>query len=536
MQNSYIHNAGRWHLVDNTYAHHSGQWHLVQNAYVHHDGQWHLTHSTGSNLDQEYSSPGDFVYTVPDGVYNVQLTYPTPTGMKTFGIPNVTPGQEIPIKVGEYGSTSSVTVNTSTYVLPAFDVPVLGLVTLIDGWLYVEFSAATPTGVSATTTDGTNDSASTAATAAGALYTVEYEGYQGTQRSSMNLTPVKSEYITNWPNARILETRWSGRNRTRTSGTLTVKGNYYTFKFGQNDDPDRWTGSYIYNYNLQQILKITVSPTGTDTVAGSSIIISPSSFSSNAVKSTAFTQQFSASGGNAPFTWRTSVGSITSNGLWSYTPPASGTLSVVITATSANSLTGTITPTLNITDTGVDENGALVISPTSLPNGIVGTAYNQTVTVSGGVSPYSWDVANATTVDGISISASGATLTVSGTPTANGSVTIPYTITDSSIGGSIALSGSLGFTVAAVAVSPPTVSGISPSSGPRAGGTSVTITGNNFEAATGATIGGVSITSFAALNNTTITGVTGAASSGTVNVIVYNSAGSGTGSSLFTYT
>jgi hypothetical protein len=457
MQNSYVHNAGQWHLVNGTYAHHNGQWHLVQNAYVHHNGQWHLAQSAGSNLDQIYDTPGDFTYKVPDGVYNIEFTYPTPTGMKTFGIPKVTPGQEIPIKVGEYGTTSSVIVSSSTYVLPAFDVPVLGLVTLVDGWLNVEFSAASPTGASVTTTSGTNDSASAAALAAGALYTVEYEGYQGSLQSSMSLTPVKSDYIINWPRARILETKWGGRNHTRTTGQLTVKGNYYTYKFGQNDDPDKWSGSYIYNYNLQQILKIVVSPAGTSTVAGGSIIVSPSSFSANAIKSTLFTQQFEASGGTTPYTWRASVGAISSDGLWSYTPPAAGTLSVVITATSANSLLGTITPLLNITNTGVDGGGAMVISPTSLPNGTQNVAYSQSVTVSGGVAPYSWNVASATTVDGISISASGATLTVTGTPTVDGSVTIPYTITDSSAGGVITLSGSLGFTVAAAVVTTETL-------------------------------------------------------------------------------
>jgi len=463
MQNSYVHSDGGWHLVNNTFAHSDGGWHLVKNAYVHSDGGWHLAKSLGSNLDQTYDTPGEFTYKVPDGVYNVQLTYPTPSGMKTFGIPKVTPGQEIPIKIGEYGTTSSVRVSSSsTYVLPAFDVPVLGLVTLVDGWLNVEFSAASPTGASATTTGGTNDSASAVALAAGALYTVEYEGYQGTLQSSMNLTPIKSEYITNWPRARMLETKWGGRNHTRTTGQLTVKGNYYTYKFGQNDDPDKWSGSYTYNYNLQQILKLTISPVGTGTVAGGGIIISPSSFSANALKSTLFTQQFVASGSTSTYTWRASAGSISSDGLWSYTPPAAGTLAVVVTATSG-SLTGTVTPTLNITNTGNDSSGAMIITPSSLPAGTVGSGYSQSVTVSGGTAPYSWDVASATTVNGISISASGSTLTVSGTPTAAGSVTIPYTITDSSGGGAITLSGSLGFSVSSgnpqVTVSPSTSSG-----------------------------------------------------------------------------
>lgn len=454
MQNSYVHNAGQWHLVNGTYAHHNGQWHLVQNAYVHHNGQWHLAQSAGSNLDQIYDTPGDFTYKVPDGVYNIEFTYPTPTGLSTFKINNVTPGQEIPVTIGEYGTTSSVCVSSSsTYILPAFDVPVLSLVTSIGGWLYLTVSAATPSGQSATVTDIDNPAASAAATAAGAIFEIGFEDYPGS--STMSLTPVKTEYITNWPRARILQTAWGGRNNIRTLGELTPIDGYYTYKFSQNDDPQRGYGSYTYGYNLQQILRLVVKPANTSTSAGG-LIISPSSFSTTAIVGTTYTQQFNASGGTAPYSWRSSVGAISTSGfltISSGTLAAAGTLAVTVTATSANSLTGTITPILNISGgDGTGGGGVLSISPTSLPGGTVGVAYSQTVTVSGGVAPYNWDVASATTVDGISISASGATLTVTGTPTVDGSVTIPYTITDSSIGGSLSISGSLGFIIAAAAV------------------------------------------------------------------------------------
>ena len=53
-----------------------------------------------------------------------------------------------------------------------------------------------------------------------------------------------------------------------------------------------------------------------------------------------------------------------------------------------------------------------------------------------------------------------------------------------------------------------TVTSVSPSSGTLNGGTAITITGTDFTGATGATINGVPITSFAVVNSTTITGVT----------------------------
>lgn len=74
----------------------------------------------------------------------------------------------------------------------------------------------------------------------------------------------------------------------------------------------------------------------------------------------------------------------------------------------------------------------------------------------------------------------------------------------------------------------PTVSSISTDVGDTAGGVPVTITGTNFTGATGATIGGVAITSFLVVNATTITGVTGAHALGLVNVVVQHANGNGT--------
>lgn len=537
MQNSYVHQAGQWHLTKNTYAHQAGQWHLVKNAYVHHAGQWHLTQSAGSNLDQEFNYAGDFTYTVPDGVYNLQLTYPTPSGMNSFGIQNVTPGQEIAVRIGEYGSTSSVYVSTSTsYTLPAFDTTVITVGSLIDGWLVVDYSAATPTGVGVTNAS-TNEGVSTAAAGVGALYKVKYQGYHGDIGATVTMSPVKSEVITNWPRVRVVEKAWSGRNLTHSYTPLTITDGFYTSEFRQNDDPQGGEGYYAFSFNLQQILKLTISPTGTGTVSGNAITISPSTIG-DAVTGTIYTVQFSASGGTGIYTWSSSgIGSSlnSSTGLLSYNPLTVGNLPFTVSATDTAGHSSTSSYTLKVlAASGTGTTSILSISPSSLPDGVVGSSYNQTITVSGGTSPYSWNVSGYQSVSGISINA-GNTLVVSGTPTASGSVVIPYSITDSSQGGVLIKSGSLSFQVAATS-SPPSGITISPSSGPRTGGTTVIISGSNFTGATAAQIGGVPVTGFAVLNSTTIQGTTAAASSGTVSVVVYNASGSGTGSNIFTYT
>src|SRR5205085_3895571 len=68
----------------------------------------------------------------------------------------------------------------------------------------------------------------------------------------------------------------------------------------------------------------------------------------------------------------------------------------------------------------------------------------------------------------------------------------------------------------------PSVSSIAPSSGPTAGGTSVTITGANFVSGATVQIGGAAATSVVFSNSTTITATTPAHAAGAVDVAVTN--------------
>jgi hypothetical protein len=81
----------------------------------------------------------------------------------------------------------------------------------------------------------------------------------------------------------------------------------------------------------------------------------------------------------------------------------------------------------------------------------------------------------------------------------------------------------------------PTVTVCSPSVGPTPGGTPVTISGTDFTSGSTVTIGGVAATSVVVLNSATLTCVTPAHAAGTVDVVVTNVVGPGTGVGLFTY-
>jgi len=81
-----------------------------------------------------------------------------------------------------------------------------------------------------------------------------------------------------------------------------------------------------------------------------------------------------------------------------------------------------------------------------------------------------------------------------------------------------------------------TFTSITPSSGPVAGGTAVTITGNNFATVTVVDVGGVPLTNLKVVSDIQITGTTGAGSVGAADVVIISpSKGQVKGTGTFTF-
>ncbi|MGB8309252.1 MAG: IPT/TIG domain-containing protein, partial [Methanoregula sp.] len=83
-------------------------------------------------------------------------------------------------------------------------------------------------------------------------------------------------------------------------------------------------------------------------------------------------------------------------------------------------------------------------------------------------------------------------------------------------------------TISATFVAAPTISSISPTSGPIAGGTSVAITGTSFTGATAVMFGSSQATTFTVNNATSLNATSPAGSAGTVNITVTTPGGSAT--------
>jgi glucose/arabinose dehydrogenase/uncharacterized membrane protein len=194
-------------------------------------------------------------------------------------------------------------------------------------------------------------------------------------------------------------------------------------------------GAGTYSYEI--VLTVTDSSglEGTDSVdlplnSGNcpTITISPSTLPDGDV-GTPYSQTISASGGNAPYVYTVSNGSLppgltldSATGLISGTPTTSGSFNFTITATDADTCTGIQSYTINITCANI------TLTPNTLPDGNVGDAYDQTVTASGGTAPYTYAVTSGALPPGLSLDS--ATGQISGTPTLAGTFNFIITATD----------------------------------------------------------------------------------------------------------
>jgi sugar lactone lactonase YvrE len=135
-------------------------------------------------------------------------------------------------------------------------------------------------------------------------------------------------------------------------------------------------------------------------------------------------------------------------------PLTTGSLAESFVLTDNNLNNSSVTQTIALS--GVANPAAsIVLSPSSLPAPVIGTAYSQAITASGGTAPYTFAVSSGALPSGLTLSASGI---LSGTPTAVGSFVFTIQATDSA-----SLTGSQSYTVNIAA---PTIT-VTPSSLPN---------------------------------------------------------------------
>ncbi len=176
----------------------------------------------------------------------------------------------------------------------------------------------------------------------------------------------------------------------------------------------------------------TQSVTLSITIASTQLTITTSSLGSGK-EGTVYTQALAASGGTPGYKWSMTSGSLPTGlslaagtGVISGMTTASGTFTFTASVSDSSNPVQTKSASLSITIASTQ----LTIATSSLASGTDGTAYTQTLAVSGGTPAYKWSITAGSLPAGLSLTAG--TGVISGTPTVSGTSTVTISVTDSS--------------------------------------------------------------------------------------------------------
>ena len=160
-----------------------------------------------------------------------------------------------------------------------------------------------------------------------------------------------------------------------------------------------------------------------------------------------------ASGGVPPYSWSLQSGSmpaglnLSTGGAISGTPTSAGAYSLTFVVTDASSTPETAKASLTLTVSAgpTGPTSTLTLTTTTLADATLNTAYSATLTVAGGVAPYTFTLANGSALPaGLSLSSAGG---ISGTPTTAGSTAFTVDVTDSTTPTPLSTAGNLSITV-----------------------------------------------------------------------------------------
>jgi hypothetical protein len=145
-----------------------------------------------------------------------------------------------------------------------------------------------------------------------------------------------------------------------------------------------------------------------------------------------YSQVFSATGGAAPYSFTISAGSLPPGSLLSSEGEltnkgftSAGSFSFTVRVTDGSGCVSERQYTLIVNDIGCP---AITVNPEVLSNGRVGSAYNQTITATGGALPYTFIISAGALPAGLTLNATTGAL--SGTPTAAGTANFNVRATD----------------------------------------------------------------------------------------------------------
>lgn len=142
-----------------------------------------------------------------------------------------------------------------------------------------------------------------------------------------------------------------------------------------------------------------------------------------------YSQALIATGGQAPYVWTISAGALpaglylgASTGVISGTPTSIETAAFTVQIKDANDRISSASLSINVYS-------PVVTPPVVLPFGTTGVPYSQTLTATGGLSPYTWTISSGELPTGLSLNS--ATGEIAGIPTGSGHSDFTTLVTDS---------------------------------------------------------------------------------------------------------
>lgn len=104
----YVKDSGTWKEIEAPYVKDGGEWKAVTQGYIKDGGTWKIFYGITSDETEDYTSAGSYTFTVPEGVYEIEVTATGAGGS----------GSVIFFDGGSYGSTAGSTGGDTT-VTPA---------------------------------------------------------------------------------------------------------------------------------------------------------------------------------------------------------------------------------------------------------------------------------------------------------------------------------------------------------------------------------------------------------------------------------
>lgn len=241
MADTYIKVSGTQRIVQRPFAKVSGAWQPIKKIWAKDGGTWkQVFGNTGSAT---FSTVGTTSWTVPPGVYSVDVTYPTTSGLVTSAL-SVTPGTSISVSIGDYGASSTF----GSVTMPAYDKAVFAHQGNVDHQLTQHVQVAT-TNATSYSGGGGNTTIANGAASNGIYYNVSYEGWHGDLGMNAQMNPVLiSTLLTTFE---CYYSYHAGREANNVIDTQPSAGNSYQLSISQYDG-NRSEGYYENTLNLRQ--------------------------------------------------------------------------------------------------------------------------------------------------------------------------------------------------------------------------------------------------------------------------------------------